>query len=179
MKICAENTQLLLIDVQERLMGVMHEKEQLEARLLTLLSGLELLNIPCTTSQQYTKGLGETIPSLLPFITSERFEKSTFSCCQTENLHEALKQSGKKTILLAGIEAHICVLQTALDLKEKGYEPVIIADCVASRDPYQKEIALQRLIQSGITPTTCESVLFELTGGATHEAFRAISKLIK
>jgi nicotinamidase-related amidase len=103
----------------------------------------------------------------------------SFSCCDEPSFQEQLEQSGRKTIILAGIEAHICLLQTALDLKERGFRPVVVEDCVGSRNPENKRIAIQRMLQEGITVTSFESLLFELTRVAGSDAFKAISKLVK
>lgn len=180
MRIIKEQTLGLIIDVQERLFPVIHEKEVLERNLLVLIDGLKILEIPVAITEQYKKGLGETIESIR--LKTEGFscaEKIAFSCCDEPLVMESLENSKKRTIVIAGIESHICVLQTAIDLFERGFVPVVVEDCVASRSPENKRIAMERLRQEGVIVTSFESLLFELCRFAGSDAFKAISKLVK
>lgn len=180
MKIKAQECVFVQVDVQERLFPFISNKEELENNLLILVKGLQLHEIPMIINEQYKKGIGETIPSLKELTDSyPHFEKTTFSCCGNEDGLSAIKATGKKYVILAGIETHVCVLQTALDLLEEGLQPVLVTDCVNSRKESDKEMAIQRLIQAGVIPTTYESLLFELTVNAKHPKFKEISKLVK
>lgn len=180
MRIQKEDTLALIVDIQERLFPHIHQHEQLAQNTRILIQGLQVLQIPLHITEQYRKGLGATIPQLAELLDGvNNSEKMSFSCCDEPSFQEQLEQSGRKTIILAGIEAHICLLQTALDLKERGFRPVVVEDCVGSRNPENKRIAIQRMLQEGITVTSFESLLFELTRVAGSDAFKAISKLVK
>ncbi len=180
MRITKENTIGLVIDMQERLFPVMYEKEALLKNCTTLLNGLNELSIRTIVTQQYTKGLGETIPEITATIPNfEYIEKKDFSCCDEPTVAAKLKEVGAKNVIICGIESHVCVLQTAVDLKEAGINPVVVMDCVSSRVKESIEIAKERFRFEGIMMTSCESILFELTRTAGAPEFRAISKLVK
>jgi len=180
MRITKENTTALFIDFQERLFPVMNEKELLLKNTKILVQGFNLLGITTAFSQQYTKGLGETLEDLRLLVPGfAAFEKTDFSCFGAEEYTTFLQQNQSKTIILCGIEAHVCVLQTAVDLKEAGFFPVVVTDCISSRSTISKETAIDRFRYENIMTTTCESILFELTRSAKAEEFRAISKLVK
>jgi nicotinamidase-related amidase len=180
MRIKVEDCVFVQVDVQERLFPHIAEKEELEKNLITLIQGLKLLEVPIIVNEQYKKGIGETIPSLRELTDDyPHFEKTTFSCCGNEDGLSAIKATGKKVVILAGIETHVCVLQTALDLLEEGLQPVLVTDCVNSRKAKDKETAIQRLVQAGVIPTTYESLLFELTVNAKNPVFKGISALVK
>ena len=175
------NTQAILIDMQEKLLKVMPEKEELLRRTEILLKGLKLLDIPVIVSQQYTKGLGMTDPTLMEAggFTSY-LDKITYSCFADEGIRKAVESNPeRKTVLLFGIESHICLWQTAQDLLDSGYQVEVVCDCVASRKEADREIALRRREKSGAVLTTTEACLFELLEKAGTEEFRAISRLIK
>lgn len=180
MRINREDCTGLFIDIQERLFPVMDEKELLATRCKILAEGLQILGVPVICTQQYTKGLGETIGELKAVMPSFSFvEKSSFSCMDEPSFVSLLEQSGKKTVLISGIESHVCVLQTAIDLRYQGYCPVILADCISSRSPVEKQIALKRFHMEGILVSTSESILFELTRYSNAPEFKTISKIIK
>ncbi len=180
MKIYVEDTAAVFIDFQEKLVPVIDGNAQILKKAAILAQGLKELAVPFTVSQQYTKGLGETVPELASAIDSFRYlEKTTFSCLQCDEIAAWVKEQGKKNILVCGVEAHICVLQTVVDLLEEGYRVFVVADCVGSRVPFDKQIGLERMKAEGALLTTCEAALFELTGGAKSPHFKAISKLVK
>ena len=180
MRITKENTLGLIIDFQERLFPVMYENEKLLNTTKILVEGLQVLDIPLLLTQQYTKGLGETIPEIKSAITSfEPIEKRAFSCCDEPSLIQKLSVAKAKNVIICGIESHVCVLQTAVDLKEAGYNPIVVMDCVSSRRPESIEIAKERFRFEGIMMTSMESILFELTRSSDAEGFKAISKLVK
>ena len=178
MRILPEETGAVVIDMQEKLMMAMNETKVCEEKAAMLLKGLQVLSIPTVIVQQYTKGLGHTLPSLYEAAgTTEYCEKASFSCCRNKAILDKLESMGKKNILVMGTEAHICVLQSCIDLKAAGFQPVMVVDAVASRREADKKI--ERAIQEGILVTTAEAVLFELTLDSTNPCFKAISKLVK
>jgi nicotinamidase-related amidase len=180
MRIKVEDCVFVQVDVQERLFPHIADKEELEKNLITLIKGLKLLEVPIIVNEQYKKGIGETIPSLRELTDDyPHFEKTTFSCCGNDDGLKAIKATGKNIVILAGIETHVCVLQTAIDLLEEGLQPVLVTDCVNSRKAKDKDMAIQRLVQAGVIPTTYESLLFELTRNAKHPQFKGISALVK
>ncbi len=180
MRILKEHTIGLVIDIQERLVPVMEESEQLIENCQKLIQGLQILNVPLIVTQQYTKGLGETIGEIKSVITDSQYiEKKDFSCLDEPVVAEKLALSGATNVILCGIEAHVCVLQTAIDLKEAGYNPIVVFDCVSSRSFDNVDLAAERFRHEGIMMTSKESILFELTRSANAPEFKEISKLVK
>ena len=180
MRITKENTTALFIDFQERLFPAMNEKETLLKNVKILAEGLNILGIPMAFTQQYTKGLGETIEELKSLVPGfKAIEKTDFSCFGVEEYTSFLQKYKSKTIIMCGIEAHVCVLQTIVDLKAYGYFPIVVTDCITSRSAINKESAIDRFRFENIMMSSCESILFELTLSAKAEEFRAISKLVK
>lgn len=180
MRIFPNDTVAVVVDIQERLFPHIHQSEQLEHNTRILVQGLQALDIPIVLSQQYTKGLGETIPGvreLLPDINP--IEKISFSCCGSDDFLRTLYGYGRDTVVLFGIETHVCVMQTALDLLENGYMPVIVEDCVSSRRANDKQVAIERMRHEDAIVTTYESLLFELCAEAGTDVFKRISQLVK
>jgi nicotinamidase-related amidase len=180
MRIVAENTIAVLIDVQDKLFPHMDEKGELELNLSKLLEGMCILKIPVIVTEQYSRGLGTTILSLKNIIPSVMpIEKMSFSCCDNPVFLNHLKLSGKENVILCGIETHVCVLQTAIDLVSLGFQPVIVEDCVSSRKRSDKQIAIARIRQEGALSSSVESLLFEITRTSLSEVFKPVSKLVK
>jgi nicotinamidase-related amidase len=180
MRILKENTIALIIDIQERLLPVIAENTELTANTQRLIEGLKVLGIPMLVSEQYRKGLGNTVPEISNLIQPfESMEKLAFSCCDDDGIMAQIKASGKTNVIICGIESHICVLQTTLDLIENGFTPVVIADCIGSRKASDKKTGLYRMRSEGAVISSYESILFELCRYAGNEQFKAISKLIK
>ncbi len=180
MRIFKENTVGLIIDVQERLFPVMYEKERFLSNSLILIAGLQQLGVPLLLTQQYTKGLGETIPKIKSSLaTFDHIEKRAFSCCGEPSVMQKLSALRANNVIIFGIESHVCVLQTAIDLKENGFNPIVVMDCVTSRQPESIEWAKERFRYENIMMTSLESLLFELTQTSEAAAFKAISKLLK
>lgn len=180
MRITKEGTIGLVIDIQERLFPVMHEKETLLKNCQILIEGLNQLSVPVLVSQQYTRGLGETLPEVKSLFTEfEYLEKKDFSCFDVPEIREKLDAFKAKNVIICGIESHVCVLQTAVDLKEAGLNPIVVMDCVSSRTAENFELAKERFRHEGILMTSYESILFELTRAAGTDEFKAISKLVK
>ena len=180
MRIPRDNTTALIIDIQERLFPHMHDSEKVTANTEILIRGLQALSVPVYVTQQYSKGLGPTISSLERlFEPFSHIEKTAFSCCDEPEVIKIIEGGGQKFIILAGIESHVCILQTAIDLLERNYVPVVIGDCTSSRSPDDKKVALHRMRKEGAIISTCESILFELCRYSGTEEFKTISKLVK
>ena len=180
MRILPEDTASLVIDIQDKLLPHIDNHQTLIKNCQTLLSGLTILNIPIVITEQYPKGLGPTVTAISQLIPEFKpIEKISFSCCGNDHFLKTLHDLGKRNIIICGIEAHVCVLQTVIDLIERGYHPVLIEDCVSSRKPIDREIALKRLARERAIITTYESILFELCQVAGTEQFKSISKLVK
>jgi len=145
-----------------------------------LLEAANVLKVPLMASEQYPKGLGRTVPELAALVPeSQRHEKMEFSCYANGAIRQALAEVKRPQIVLAGIEAHVCVLQTALELKAAGHAVFVVTDATASRRADSRETAFRRMIQSGVTLVTLEMVLFEWLRSAADPEFRRISKLIR
>lgn len=180
MRIFAEDTAALIIDFQEKLVPAIANNEEIVAKSATFVKGLKELGVPMAVTQQYTKGLGETVPAIKEALGEfTPMEKTSFSALGCEEFVAWVKAQGKKTILVCGVEAHICVLQSIMDLIGEGYRVFIVADCVGSRMVYNKDYAIQRATQEGAFVTTCEGALYEMVQGAGTPHFKAISKLTK
>lgn len=180
MRITKENTTGLVVDIQERLFPVMWEKEKFLKNCQVLIRGLNELDIPLVVTQQYTKGLGETVEGIKSvFPDFQPIEKREFSCCDEPSVNLKLAELQTKNVIICGIESHVCVLQTAIDLKEAGFNPVVVMDCASSRTPESIELAKERFRFEGIMMTSVESILFELTRSSAIPEFKAISKLVK
>jgi nicotinamidase-related amidase len=172
----------VIVDVQERLLPHIDNHQGLEQNLVTLIRGLRALQVPLLATQQYPKGLGPTLPSIVSALDEEAgqlVDKITFSCCDEPDFMERFVASGRHLALLAGIEAHVCVQQTVLDLLAAGYECCVVADCVGSRRPQDRDVALQRVAREGARVATLESLLFELCRTAGTDTFKSISRLVK
>ncbi len=181
MRIQKDQTIAVVVDMQERLFPHIHKHKQLQENCEILIDGLKTLKVPFIVTEQYKKGLGATIDGIAQKLKDYPiFDKIAFSCCDDSRFIMHLEEgSYKKNVILMGFEAHICVMQTAIDLKAQGHTPVIIEDCISSRDPENKRIAINRMLQEGITVTSYESILFELCREAGSDTFKAISKLVK
>lgn len=180
MRIATEETQALVIDIQEKLFPVVQNNRELLEKVKTLLEGLTILQVPVMVTEQYPKGLGRTVAGLLPVTNGcDYFEKISFSCFDDEKIEDALCRNNKKNVIICGIESHVCVLQTVLDLLANGFRPVVVEDCISSRKPNDKVVSIARMQQEGALVTTLESLLFELQRYAGTESFRQLVNLIK
>lgn len=174
----AADTGLLVIDVQEKLTVKIPDAAALTRNISFLIDGARLLGMTVVATEQYPKGLGPTVPELAAKLP-ERAAKLDFSCCAVPAVVEAFQRDARPKIVLAGIEAHVCVQQTALDLLARDFRVYIPADAVASRYAIDHEYALRRLEHAGAIIVTTETALFEWTGGANHPRFKDISNLVK
>lgn len=179
-RINREDTVLVMVDFQERLMPVMKDHRELEEAVVKLVLGVKALDVPVIVTQQYTKGLGPTVQPIADALGDfSPIEKTDFSAAAELDFLEALNASQKTTVVLCGIETHVCVAQTALILLELGYDVFLVEDGVSSRSKDDKKSAVKRMIQAGARPVTVEGVLFELLGTAKAPEFKEISKIIK
>ena len=176
-KLKRDDTILLVIDIQEKLMPVIYQAQQVFDNTGKLIKGAEILGIPVLVTEQYPKGLGHTCREIEIPATAAVIEKMTFSCMLKEEVKE--KMAYKKQVILCGAEAHICVLKTALDLLENKFEVHVAADAISSRTLENKNIAIERLRQSGAFIESTEMILFQLLDTAGTDEFKSISKLIK
>ncbi len=174
------NTILTVIDIQGNLAHAMHEKEILFKRVKQLIKGFKTIEIPIILTEQNPKGLGSTLPEIMELLEGvTAISKMSFSCCDEKTYMDSLNALGKKQVLIAGIESHICVYQTSAALLDMGYEVHVVADAVASRFPENRKLALKKMGHMGIKMTSVEMALFELLKTAEHEKFREIVKIIK
>jgi len=175
-----EDSIALVIDFQARLMPFIYRHEEMEKKAEIFIKGCRVLDVPLLVMQQYTKGLGDTSQILKDALGEfEHIEKITFSGCGNAEFIEKLEASGKKNIIVTGIEAHVCVQQTVLDLLASGYNVYVLADCIGSRNETDRAYAEKRMRQAGAVITTMESVLFELLIRADHPKRKDISNLVK
>jgi nicotinamidase-related amidase len=174
----AADTGLLVVDVQEKLMAKIPGAAGLVRDIGFLIDAARLLDMPVQATEQYPKGLGPTVPELARRLP-ERPEKTAFSCCAVPSVIETFRRAARPKVVLAGIEAHVCVLHTALDLLALGFRVYVVADAVGSRYAIDREFALRRLEQAGAVLTTAETCVFEWLGGATHPRFKAVSALVQ
>jgi nicotinamidase-related amidase len=171
---------LVVIDVQERLLLAIFEKERLVQNVVRLIRGAQILGLPLFVTEQYRKGLGATVPEVATAIAQfAPMEKVAFSACGAPGFMAALKAKAISDVVLCGIEAHVCVCQTCLDLLDGGFRVVIVADAVSSRTPENRRLALDRMQQSGATMVSTEMVLFELVEKAETDEFKQILALVK
>jgi nicotinamidase-related amidase len=177
-RLTARDGGLLVIDAQERLLAAMRFGPLVVAQAVRLVKAAQLLDVPVWATEQYPKGLGPTDPALAELLP-DRPAKQTFHCCEVEAIVDGARARGVRHFTLAGIEAHVCVDQTALELLSRGFEVQVPADAVASRGKLDWQIALRRMEAAGAVVTTSEAVLFEWTETAAHPHFKAISALVK
>lgn len=177
--LCRDDTVLVVVDVQERLETAMDDRRHLP-RIELLAEAARLLEVPVLLTEQYPKGLGATVPSLrarLPEVAA--IVKESFSCVRDPAFREALAATGRRQAVVVGLEAHVCVCQTALDLLARGMTVHVPHDAVGSRRSSDRSSALARLATAGVTVTSTESVVFELLERAGSGEFRTLSRMLK
>lgn len=172
-----ENCVLVAIDFQEKLVGML-QKDDAAVKMEKLLTAAKILNIPTIVTEQYPKGLGSTIPTF-DLTDTVVLEKTAFSAMQGEDFREALVQTGKKQVIIGGIETHICVHQTVSELIDAGYEVYVVKDACASRNTYEFKQGIEAMKQNGAKITCLEIVLFELLRTSKHPNFKPVQALIK
>ncbi len=182
--LCRQDDSLLLcIDIQERLYAAMPEpaRKRLSDNTTILLKTADLLDIPVMCTEQYPQGLGKTLDTIRQRLPagSPCFDKTRFSCCGADGLRDALRETHKRQVVITGLETHVCVMQTALELLADGYEVFVADDAVCSRRMAHWKSALNRLRQTGVTALPTESVLFEWLRDASHEHFKSVSRMLR
>lgn len=171
---------LLVIDVQERLLPAVANNVAVERNCAVLLKAASEMEVPAVVSEQYPRGLGKTVPALAELVGDDAiFAKVEFSCARDLGLMAHIEGLGRKQAILCGLEAHICVLQTALELKRRGFEVFVAVDATGSRADSSKEIARDRMNAAGIAIVTAEMVVFEMMKTAAAPQFKLLSKLIQ
>jgi len=174
-----EEAVLVFIDVQGRLSERVYENETLFTNLLTLLKGTKTLDVPVIVTEQIPEKIGPTRKEFQEWINGPVIAKSRFGCCGEKTFLNTLKNMKRKQVILCGIETHVCVYQTAIELLTNGYTVYAVADAVSSRDPANKELALRRMENEGVRLTGTEMLLFELLGDAKNRAFKSILQIVK
>ncbi len=172
---------LAVIDVQDRLCRAMDqdELEKLTANIVILLEAARELGLPILVTEQYVKGLGETIPALKEKLSDPAIEKMAFSSCGEAPFPDRLKALGRKQVIVAGMETHVCVLQTVIELLDAGYHVHLVKDAVMSRRKENWKVGLEAATTAGAVPTSTETVLFQLLRVAGTEEFRKLAKLVR
>lgn len=183
MKLQRSEALLVVIDLQEKLMPVIDGAEALARNVERLIRGFKILDVPVLVTEQYVKGLGSTIEPLRRALEETSgyvpVEKACFSSYGSAEFETALRNTRRKQVVVCGVETHVCVYQTVMDLLGGGYEVSIVADAVSSRAPENRDVAIRRMTAEGAQLTSTEMCLFELLGTSGTEEFRAISKLVK
>ena len=175
-----ENSLLLIVDVQEKLAQAMYVKDALFKSLANAIRGVQAFGINILLTEQNPNGLGLTIPEISELLTAIKpISKFSFSCCDNTEFMDELNALKPENVFIAGIEAHICVYQTARDLIKLGYDVQIISDAVSSRTVENKQIGLQKSKDAGAGITSVETVLFELLKDAQKEEFKEILNIVK
>ncbi len=177
-RMSAADTALLVIDVQDKLMPLILDAGRVTRNIAFLIDACRLLQMPVLATEQYPKGLGSTVPELLKRLP-ERPEKVAFSSCAAPSIVDTLHREARPKVVLAGIESHVCVLQTALDLLALDFRVYLPVDAISCRYRIDHDIAMRRLEHLGAVLTTSEGVAFECTGTAAHPAFKGISALVQ
>ena len=177
-----EDSLLVVVDVQERLCSAMDQDalEHLVRQTGILIESATELGIPVAVTEQYVKGLGETLPALAEKLAeAPRHEKMSFSCCGCKEFMAQIAASGRRQIILTGMETHVCVLQTALELRDAGFVVHLVSDAVISRSANNRQTAMTAMQQAGVVMTCTESVLFQWLRVAGSEPFKKLSKLVR
>ena len=175
-----DDTVFVLVDVQGKLAEIMHEKDALFDNLQRLVKGMQALKVPILWMEQIPEKMGPTIQPLAALLVSEQpIPKTSFSCCGSDTFMKRLHSLGRKRAVVAGIEAHVCVYQTARDLVERTYEVDVVADAVSSRTAGNKQLALTCIRAAGARLASVEMILFDLMQTAEHPAFREMLKIVK
>jgi len=180
-RLARDDTALLIVDIQERLLPVVADAEGVLRQSLLVVRIARTLGLPVLLTEQYPKGLGRTVPELVDALGDayRPVEKTSFSACGEDGVGDVLRATSVRNVLLLGIEAHVCVLQTALDLLDEGYGVFVVADAVSSRREENRALGLERMRQNGAQIVSTEMVLFELLRSSHDPNFRTLQNLIR
>lgn len=179
MLIDVDRAQLLVVDVQARLLPAMAEPEAVLASARILLAAAGELGLPVTVSEQYPAGLGPTVPELALPPGTEVMAKTEFSCLRNPAIAERLARLDRPHLVVLGIEAHVCVLQTVVEAAAASFVPCVVADGIASRRRENRDLALARMQSAGAVVVSTEMAVFEWLGSASAPAFRTLSRLVR
>ena len=184
MLITREKSQLLIVDVQDKLLDAISGKDRVVERCVRLVRAARMLGVPITLSEQYPQGLGPTVDPIREAFANAGFvvDKVEFSCLRSEPLRERLhelRRQGRPQVVIGGIEAHVCVLQTAIDLEAQGFEAFVVADAIGSRSKVSRKLAMTRMLKAGADVVDSEMVLFEWLERAGTPEFKELQALIK
>lgn len=177
-RLTAADSVLVVIDVQDRLLAAMPTGPALVRTVGFLLDAAAAVGVPAVATEQYPKGLGPTTAELARRLPADRPAKTAFSCCGAAGFLSDLRGRNRSNVVLTGMETHVCVLHTALDLLAEGFRVFVPADAVAARFDLDHATALCRLDRAGVVPTTAEATAFEWLGDASHPQFKAVSRLV-
>lgn len=172
---------LMVVDIQERLLPQIHENDRVAHQTARLVKGAKVVGVPIVWTEQYRKGLGDTVPEVKEAIgdAAKAFEKITFGCLADDNIRDALKMQNRKSVIICGIETHICVMQTAMSALDEGLNVAVAEDAVSSRKVNDHETGLARMRAAGVVPTTVEMLLMEWMERAGTDTFKQMLPLIK
>lgn len=175
-----ENSAILLVDYQERFVSFLHKNNETVKNIKLLLDGANIYSIPIYVSEQVPEKLGPTISNFKNCLKNAKFfSKKTMSCCGQAGFIEGLKSKNIKRVAVCGIEAHVCVLQTSLDLLQNGFQVHLMTDAVTTRIPHNKEIAIEKMKSSGVVISSVETILFEIAYEVGSDEFKSLQVLLK
>ena len=177
-RLLPDRSALMIVGFQYRIVQVMHDRKKLKRRVSRLVQGGNILGIPHLITEQYPRGLGDTVEEVARYLKPGCTEEKSRFSAYIAPIREKLDQLDVDSVVIAGVEAHVCVLQTSLDLMEAGYRVYPVWDAISARRVEDKDVARQRLTQAGTIPTTVETVLFEWLGDAEDGRFRKVQDLI-
>jgi nicotinamidase-related amidase len=180
-RLSRETAALAVIDMQEAFRAVILDFGEVATRIAKAVQGARLLEVPVVVTEQYPRGLKHTAEEIIPHLPPEPgvIEKMCFSSCGAAGFESELASRNVKQVIVCGIEAHICVTQTVIDLLSNGFEVHLLVDCITSRKPESKQVALARLTQAGAVQSNLEMALFEMMRSADSPQFKAVQSLIK
>ncbi len=175
-----DDTLLVVVDIQGRILPAMYKSEMVEDNAIRLINGFKAFGAPIVATEQYPEGLGPTVDSVKEALAdSPIIAKRTFSCCGEPAFVDAVKKAGKGTIVVCGIESHVCVMQTVFDLTEMGYTVYLAVDAVSSRFETNRDLSFKRMRRADIMLDSVEAILFDMLETSTAPEFKAISKIVK
>ncbi|MFA5353822.1 MAG: hydrolase [Thermodesulfovibrionales bacterium] len=175
-----QDAALIIVDIQDRLAAAMKQRDEVIGNCLHLIELARMVRMPLIVTEQYPKGLGQTVPELREALSScEPVEKLAFNCCEEAAFRDRLRETGRKTVIITGMETHICVLQTCLGLLREGYHVHVVRDAVCSRNKENRDTGLAFMRDAGAVITCTETALFQILRVSGTEEFKAISRRIK
>jgi hypothetical protein len=178
-RLSADNIYFIFIDLQDKLLSHISDSYRIVARNELLIDAANLLGLPYMSTSQYRQGLGEITESLARKMHTPIHDKTSFSCTADPTISAQLNQTGRDVLVLSGVETHICVMQTCLDLLGKGFQVAVVADAIGSRNKLDHDLGLKRMESSGALPVTAEMVIYELLGRSDSPEFKRLLPLIK